>query len=674
MWLTACIACFLILEGGSLDFRLEPISESPGLYYEHVGEARLSTSEWKILSYVNLAQVNTNFDVVKRYAKFTVDFCRAHERSDWANLTECRTTITQVDRKIAKLELIKGTLMDLTKWDSSSLRFRRRLFGFIGTISHTLFGTLDEEDGKFYTDKISQLEQEQASFLRLSKEQVVLVKTTLRTVNRTLHDVAYNERILEKGLLDIKKHIVVEEGNLNMQLGYTSMLMALNDHALQLDRAIEELQDQYSMLIDAVIHAQKGILQPQLISPRKILQIMKDNQAHFPLDQSLPIPLSSEYAPQLLQLIDLDVFVQGTYFVYVITLPLTSQLSYNMYHIHIFPSKINGTASKFIFVQPEKEIILVDKTKQYYTRLSLSELARCKVPTPALYVCNQHSPVQLMHSGTECEARLLQYITRIPPTCSQRITELTSTLWTQLQGNTWLYVAPQPEHFTILCPGQEPTDLIINGLGKVIFLKLCSGYGNSVVIQAHGITKVNNTDKDIIPPIHLEYDCCETIGSRQALNELHLDTPLRSVLTSENELRLSSHKVSEVETMINEQQWKLEHSRRTESLSFFSIIGLCTSVLLICILLCLCCCQCCKCWPYFKSWWGRQGSCHTILFKPKIITKIHNSNENLPMPSSYATLRQVSGTADETELVTIVAPDTPKFRRGPNTVTATDRR
>jgi hypothetical protein len=79
--------------------------------------------------------------------------------------------------------------------------------------------------------------------------------------------VAYNEQILEKGLLDSRKHIVVEEGNLNMQLGYISMLIVLNDHALQLDRAIEELKDQYSMLIDAAIHAQKGILQPQLISP-----------------------------------------------------------------------------------------------------------------------------------------------------------------------------------------------------------------------------------------------------------------------------------------------------------------------------------------------------------------------------------------------------------------------
>jgi hypothetical protein len=362
MSLTLCVTCFLITGGGSLDFRLEGIPESPGLYYEHVGEARLSSSEWKILSYIDLTQVGANFDV-KRYAKFKIDFCETHERSDWANLTECKASIRHVDRKIERLELVRGILRDLIKQDDNSVRSRRGLFGYIGTISRTLFGTLDEDDGKFYTDKISQLEQEQASFLRLPKEQVVLVKATLKTVNRTLHDVAYNKQILEKGLSDIKKRIIKEGGTLNMQLGYTSMLITLNDHALKLDRAIEELQDQYSILIDAAIHAHRGIMQPQLISPRKILQIMKDNQDSFPRDQSLPIPLSSEYIPQLLQLIDLDVFVQGSFYFTLFTLPLVSHLSYNAYHIHVFPSKINGTALKFIFVQPEKEIIMVDKTK-----------------------------------------------------------------------------------------------------------------------------------------------------------------------------------------------------------------------------------------------------------------------------------------------------------------------
>jgi len=59
-------------------------------------------------------------------------------------------------------------------------------------------------------------------------------------------------------------------------------------------------------------------------------------------------------------------------------------------------------------------------------------------------------------------------------------------------------------------------------------------------------------DKCIIPPISLEYDCFETVVSRQVLNDLQLHISLRNILTHDNELQLSNDKVSEVETMFNE--------------------------------------------------------------------------------------------------------------------------
>jgi len=103
-------------------------------------------------------------------------------------------------------------------------------------------------------------------------------------------------------------------------------------------------------------------------------------------------------------------------------------------------------------------------------------------------ICRSYT-LHVMHLVTECGARLLQHSTRMPPTCSQRIIELTGRLWTQLQGNTWLFVSLQPEHFTIFCSGQEPAHLIIKGLGEFIFSKPCSGYGNSVAFQNRIIKK-----------------------------------------------------------------------------------------------------------------------------------------------------------------------------------------
>ena len=72
------------------------------------------------------------------------------------------------------------------------------------------------------------------------------------------------------------------------------------------------------------------------------------------------------------------------------------------------------------------------------------------------------------------------------------------------------------------------------------------------LFKTESLKKVNNMDKCIIPPISLEYDCFETVVSRQVLNDLQLHISLRNILTHDNELQLSNDKVSEVETMFNE--------------------------------------------------------------------------------------------------------------------------
>jgi hypothetical protein len=91
---------------------------------------------------------------------------------------------------------------------------------------------------------------------------------------------------------------------------------------------------------------------------------------------------------------------------------------------------------------------------------------------------------------------------------SQRIVELYQTLWTQLNNNEWLYVAPLVDTLTVVCSGQEPTDVQIRGTGKLMLLSMCKGYGSKVLIQAQVTITSNNTNKDIIPPLILDYDCC----------------------------------------------------------------------------------------------------------------------------------------------------------------------
>jgi hypothetical protein len=56
---------------------------------------------------------------------------------------------------------------------------------------------------------------------------------------------------------------------------------------MQLYKAIDECRREYEILIDAVIDSQRGVIQPQRITPTQILEQITTSQADMPRDLSL---------------------------------------------------------------------------------------------------------------------------------------------------------------------------------------------------------------------------------------------------------------------------------------------------------------------------------------------------------------------------------------------------
>jgi hypothetical protein len=95
---------------------------------------------------------------------------------------------------------------------------------------------------------------------------------------------------------------------------------------------------------------------------------------------------------------------------------------------------------------------------------------------------DKRRPIELKNVDDECEAQMLQAVRIIPSTCSN-ITEINQTIWTQLDNNEWLFVAPKSEVLTILCSKHEPSDVTIFVIGKLELSILCKVYGSRILIQ-----------------------------------------------------------------------------------------------------------------------------------------------------------------------------------------------
>jgi hypothetical protein len=182
-----------------------------------------------------------------------------------------------------------------------------------------------------------------------------------------------------------------------------------------------------------------------------------------------------------------------------------------------------------------------------------------------------------------------------------------------LEDNEWLYVAPQPGVLTVLCSKQEPSDIEIAGAGNLKLHSACKAHGSRILIQAHTIKTSNNTEKDIIPPLSLEYDCRVSEGRTTKLNKIQLELPLKSIVNRLEDLRLASHKVEEVDRLISEQEWKLKKSNFYFHLSSLSYVGMVTSSLVM-IAFCYCCCCCNVVRECFRTF--PNGGRTTILLPP----------------------------------------------------------
>jgi len=78
-----------------------------------------------------------------------------------------------INRQINEIEEMKLLLRQLTRNEEGErMRFKRGVFSYIGVVSKILFSTMDSEDTSYYAEKISNLEEEETDFLKLSKEQI----------------------------------------------------------------------------------------------------------------------------------------------------------------------------------------------------------------------------------------------------------------------------------------------------------------------------------------------------------------------------------------------------------------------------------------------------------------------------------------------------------------------
>jgi hypothetical protein len=132
---------------------------------------------------------------------------------------------------------------------------------------------------------------------------------------------------------------------------------------------------------------------------------------------------------------------------------------------------------------------------------------------------------------------------------------------TQLLNNDWIYFSPTLDSVSMLCDDKEPIDVSLKGIGKLHINSGCKGYSSTALLQT-SFTVTSNTSMnggDLLTQIPFHLDCREELTEKINFSNIHLDMKFRQVVSHLDDLKYASHKVSDLEREVQEQEWKNKH-------------------------------------------------------------------------------------------------------------------
>jgi len=92
------VLCVITIAGQDIDFQIDPVQSSPGLYFQPVGTARFYSTEWRAVTYLSLQKTSNNVDAIRKRIHFTVAFCVRDSNLWQSNTTVCNSMLDVVHK------------------------------------------------------------------------------------------------------------------------------------------------------------------------------------------------------------------------------------------------------------------------------------------------------------------------------------------------------------------------------------------------------------------------------------------------------------------------------------------------------------------------------------------------------------------------------------------------
>jgi len=427
--------------------------DEPGIYFENTGQLQQVEATWKLVIEIDVRAIDARFLQLEDYHEQTQKLCK-DSREDIQPV--CQNVMQIAAKDIAKLKLLIERLNTLYQ----TPKLKRGLINVIGSISKTLFGTMDAEDATLIDEQLKLLQNKQITLQHVTQNQIKILNATIGHIEDLEKTLIYNENLL----LNVTNRI--EE-----QLEKTIRRENIDEHLLILNTILTDLTNDVNDIIDFMTHTKNGAILTHLLPIETIITELKEattlltSGLHFPFRvQTTNWRIIQKYIVTGAQYIYPSIYI-------MLRFPIVAYPMYDI--IKITPVPILDSANVFTLIKTTYNLIAIDKENHRYLLLNEHDLKECTQDS-IRYTCDHNWPTYHVQEDAPCEIQIYVKTSSQTQNCEKRHIITNTTFWITLsEQHSWLYSTPREQEITISCKNQKENKFMIKNTGKITLEPNC---------------------------------------------------------------------------------------------------------------------------------------------------------------------------------------------------------
>lgn len=520
---------------------IEPISHSPGIYFDPATVAYFYNDYWNVITHVELINIKPYLKKIENTIQSISNFCEKVQNLAIVNI-DCKDIINPLEILITANNLKYDSLYHLVSVNSPD-RFKRAL-EFGGEILKFFFGTLDADDARKYDDAISACQQDESQIYSLMKDNIQVVQSTINNFNVSIQKLNNNEVRLNKQIEKLNS-ILSENSKLHSKLLNTEKINSIFNI---IEGSLLSVSNILDTILNSILFAKVNVLHPYVLTPTKLYEELS-NSVQSKRYTEFPISLSLQNIHTIIDLSKLTSYYYNNKLVFVIQIPLINPIKFDVYKILPLPTpqELKHYQTYVLIQSPKLYIAVTDDRLSYALLDSISE---CNIVNKDYKICPMPSVLSTINNPT-CETKLLTEVNlALPDVCDSKVIYGNIDLWQKLNNGKHIYVQSKPNKLTMKC-SNEITDYTLQGTGILTIDEDCIAYFQTLQFYPSHVSNTVLPSQINVKFNITEDDCCKF----NVINETsHVLTPITLANINLESLKLASHKLDQLQNQIDQNQ------------------------------------------------------------------------------------------------------------------------